>query len=44
MLADLSLVNLSIILLTLLLVILGSGVWIAVGLGLIGLVAMVLTT
>ncbi|HZL41203.1 MAG TPA: TRAP transporter large permease subunit [Pseudolabrys sp.] len=41
---DLSLVQLSIILLTLLLVILGSGVWIAVGLGLIGLVAMLLTT
>ncbi|HEY1310945.1 MAG TPA: TRAP transporter large permease subunit [Pseudolabrys sp.] len=42
--ADLSLVQLSIILLSLLLVILGSGVWIAVGLGLIGLVAMLLTT
>jgi tripartite ATP-independent transporter DctM subunit len=44
MLHDLSLVNLSLVLLTLLIVILGSGVWIAVGLGLIGLVAMLLTT
>jgi len=44
MLHDLSLVELSIILLTLLLVILGSGVWIAVGLGLVGLIAMLLTT
>ena len=44
MLHDLTLVNLSIILLTLLLVILGSGVWIAVGLGLVGLIAMLLTT
>jgi len=44
MLHDLSLVNLSIVLLTLLLIILGSGVWIAVGLGLVGLIAMLLTT
>ena len=41
---DLGLVNLSFLLLTLLIVILGSGVWIAVGLGMIGLVAMALTT
>jgi C4-dicarboxylate transporter, DctM subunit len=41
---DLSLVNLSIVLLGLLVVILSSGVWIAVGLGIVGLVAMVLTT
>ncbi len=44
MLHDLSLVHLSIVLLTLLLIILGSGVWIAVGLGLVGLIAMLLTT
>jgi C4-dicarboxylate transporter DctM subunit len=41
---DLSLINLSILLLTVMIVILASGVWIAVGLGLVGLVAMVLTT
>src|SRR6188508_1310245 len=41
---DLSLVNLSILLLSVMIVILASGVWIAVGLGLVGLVAMVLTT
>src|ERR1700742_1584867 len=44
MLHDLTLVNLSIILLAFLIVILASGVWIAVGLGLVGLVAMLLTT
>jgi tripartite ATP-independent transporter DctM subunit len=44
MLHDIGLVNLSITLLVLLIVILGSGVWIAVGLGLTGLVAMILTT
>ena len=40
---DLSLVNLSLILLGFLVVILGSGVWIAVGLGLVGFIAMILT-
>src|SRR3974377_2301061 len=44
MFADLGLVNLSIILLIALLVSAGSGVWIAVGLALIGVIAMVLTT
>jgi len=44
MFADLGLVNLSIILLIALIVILGSGVWIAVGLALIGFIAMLLTT
>jgi len=44
MLHDLGLVNLSLVLLTLLILILGSGVWIAVGLGLTGLAAMMLTT
>ena len=41
---DLPLINLSIILLTVMIAILASGVWIAVALGLVGLVAMVLTT
>jgi tripartite ATP-independent transporter DctM subunit len=41
---DLGLVNLSIVLLGFLIVILGSGVWIAVGLGLVGFLAMILTT
>jgi tripartite ATP-independent transporter DctM subunit len=41
---DLGLVNLSIILLGFLIVILGSGVWIAVGLGLVGFLAMILST
>src|SRR4051794_19909216 len=41
---DLGLLNLSFILLGLLVVILASGVWIAVGLGLIGFVAMLFTT
>ena len=41
---DVGLVTLSIILLAFLTVILSAGVWIAVGLGLIGLVAMLLTT
>ena len=41
---DVGLVTLSIILLVFLVVILSAGVWIAVGLGLIGLVAMLLTT
>src|SRR3954471_13798438 len=44
MMPDFGLVTLSIILLGFLVVILGVGVWIAVGLGLIGLVAMLLTT
>ena len=41
---DLSLVHLSLILLGLLIFILASGVWIAVGLGLVGLAAMLLST
>jgi len=41
---DLGIVPLSIILFIFLIVILGSGVWVAVGLGLLGFVAMVLTT
>src|SRR5690348_13770245 len=41
---DLSLINLSIVLLTVMIAILASGVWIAVALGLVGFVAMVLTT
>src|SRR3954469_19734241 len=41
---DMGLVTLSIILLVFLVVILSAGVWIAVGLGLIGLIAMLLTT
>ncbi|HZC96501.1 MAG TPA: TRAP transporter large permease subunit [Bradyrhizobium sp.] len=41
---DMGLVTLSIILLAFLVVILSAGVWIAVGLGMIGLVAMLLTT
>jgi tripartite ATP-independent transporter DctM subunit len=41
---DFSLVNLSLVLLGALVVILGTGVWIAVGLGVVGLLAMVLTT
>ena len=41
---DVGLITLSIILLAFLVVILSAGVWIAVGLGLIGLVAMLLTT
>ena len=41
---DFGLVNLSLILLGALILILGSGVWIAVALGLIGLIAMLLTT
>src|SRR4029078_13000243 len=44
MFADLGLVHLAIVLLVALIVILGAGVWIAVGLGLIGFVAMLLTT
>jgi C4-dicarboxylate transporter DctM subunit len=44
MMQDVGLVTLSIILLAFLVVILSAGVWIAVGLGLIGLVAMLLTT
>jgi C4-dicarboxylate transporter, DctM subunit len=44
MLPDLGLVNLSLLLLALLVLILASGVWIAVGLGLIGFTAMLLTT
>jgi C4-dicarboxylate transporter DctM subunit len=44
MLPDLSLVQLAIVLLLLLVAILASGVWIAVGLGLVGLAAMLLTT
>src|SRR5690349_20544508 len=44
MLHDIGLVNLSIILLTVMIAILASGVWIAVALGLVGLVAMLLTT
>jgi tripartite ATP-independent transporter DctM subunit len=38
------LVNLSLVLLTLLVIVLGSGVWIAVGLGIVGLAAMLLST
>ena len=41
---DIGLVNLSLILLGILIVVLSSGVWIAVALGLIGFVAMLLTT
>ena len=41
---DLGLVNLSLILLVVLVVILSTGVWISVALGLIGLIAMLLTT
>src|SRR5689334_24354056 len=41
---DLSLINLSIVLLTVMIAILASGVWIAVALGLVGFVAMALTT
>ena len=41
---DLGLVDLSLILLGILVFILGSGVWIAVGLGIVGLIAMLLTT
>lgn len=41
---DLGIVPLSVILFIFLIVILGSGVWVAVGLGLLGFVAMVLTT
>jgi tripartite ATP-independent transporter DctM subunit len=41
---DFSLVNLSLVLLGALVFILGTGVWIAVGLGVVGLLAMVLTT
>jgi C4-dicarboxylate transporter DctM subunit len=44
MMHDVGLVPLSIVLLAFLVVVLGAGVWIAVGLGLIGLVAMLLTT
>ncbi len=44
MVADIGLVNLSIVLLIALILILGSGVWIAVGLALIGFIAMLLTT
>jgi tripartite ATP-independent transporter DctM subunit len=44
MLADIGLLNLSFILLGLLVLILASGVWIAIGLGLIGFVAMLFTT
>src|SRR5690242_16995728 len=44
MFADLGLVHLAIILLIALIVILGAGVWIAVGLALIGFIAMWLTT
>ena len=44
MVASLGLPELSIILLMFLVCILGTGVWIAVGLGLVGLLAMVLTT
>src|SRR4051794_24949459 len=44
MLHDLALVHLALILLATLIVVLASGVWIAVGLGLVGLVAMLLTT
>src|SRR3954466_9780386 len=44
MLADLGLVQLAILLLGVLILFLASGVWIAVALGLVGLVAMVLTT
>ena len=41
---DIGLVTLSLVLLGFLVVILSSGVWIAVGLGLVGLIAMLLTT
>ena len=44
MLPDLGLVNLALVLLAALVLILASGVWIAVGLGLVGLLSMVLTT
>src|SRR5689334_23483867 len=44
MFADLGLVNLSIVLLIALIVILASGVWIAVGLALVGFIAILLTT
>ncbi len=44
MLAEIGLVNLSLILLLLMMLILASGVWIAVGLGIVGLIAMVLST
>jgi len=41
---DLGLVNLSFVLLVCLILFLGSGIWIAVGLSLIGFVAVLLTT
>ena len=41
---DIGLVNLALLLLSVLIVVLGSGIWIAIALGLIGFIAMALTT